>query len=189
MGRGDVRRIDIKEFREAGYLQEANRRFFHPLGLALEITVEADGTERLGGVWDYRDDPEGMLFGDHYGADPDKVARVDREWAEHAEYRQREHGFVVQPCGAGPARPAEELASALERIADDERIVRDMFFPLGPDDPTLVPHAQANVRHAAQRLRDRQEEATAERESSRVRREDFGDEMVTKPEGEEPKKC
>jgi 8-oxo-dGTP pyrophosphatase MutT (NUDIX family) len=55
--------IDIKEFREAGFLQEANRRFFHPRGLALEVVVEDDGTERLGGMWDYREDPEGMLFG------------------------------------------------------------------------------------------------------------------------------
>ncbi len=55
----EIKRIDIKEFREAGYLQEANRRFFHPLGLALEITRHEDGTETLSGVWDYRDDPEG----------------------------------------------------------------------------------------------------------------------------------
>ena len=59
----DIKRIDIKEFREKGFLQEANRKFFHPLGLALEIVIEEDGSERLGGVWDYRDDPEGMFFG------------------------------------------------------------------------------------------------------------------------------
>ncbi len=61
----DVKRIDIKEFRSKGFLQEANRLFFHPLGLALEVIInEEDGSEKLGGVWDYRDDPEGMLFGD-----------------------------------------------------------------------------------------------------------------------------
>ena len=60
----DVKRIDIKEFREKGFLQEANRLFFHPLGLALEVIInEEDGSETLGGVWDYRDDPEGMFFG------------------------------------------------------------------------------------------------------------------------------
>jgi len=57
-----TKRIDIKEFREEGFLQEANRQFFHPLGLALEIIQEEDGTESLGGVWDYRDDPEGIVF-------------------------------------------------------------------------------------------------------------------------------
>lgn len=58
-----IKRIDIKEFREKGFLQEANRLFFHPLGLALEVIVD-DKTkdEKLGGIWDYRDDPEGMAF-------------------------------------------------------------------------------------------------------------------------------
>jgi len=57
--------MDIKEFREFGFLQEANRLFFHPLGLALEIMIDDEtGEECLGGIWDYRDDPEGMAFGD-----------------------------------------------------------------------------------------------------------------------------
>lgn len=57
-----VKRIDIKEFRFLGFLQEVNRKFFHPLGLALEVIVNDDGTEELGGVWDYRDDEEGIFF-------------------------------------------------------------------------------------------------------------------------------
>ena len=62
----DIKRLDIKEFREKGFLQEANRLFFHPLGLALEIEIDdVTGIERLSSVWDYRDDPEGMLFGDN----------------------------------------------------------------------------------------------------------------------------
>lgn len=61
----DVKRINIKEFVEEGFLQEANRQFFHPLGLALEVIVEDDPSKewRLGGVWDYRDDTEGILYG------------------------------------------------------------------------------------------------------------------------------
>jgi hypothetical protein len=50
------------EFREQGYLQELNRQFFHPLGLALEVTVEEDGTEKLGGIWCYQEDPEGIQY-------------------------------------------------------------------------------------------------------------------------------
>jgi hypothetical protein len=57
-----IKRMDISEFREIGFLQEANRKFFHPHGLALEVVVEEDGTERLGGIWDYRDDPEGIFY-------------------------------------------------------------------------------------------------------------------------------
>jgi len=90
----EIKRINIKEFCEFGFLQEANRLFFHPLGLALEATIEwPEGiTEEekkkynseiehpnaiwsLGGVWDYRDDPEGMLFGEGI-IQEDKVLRV-----------------------------------------------------------------------------------------------------------------
>ena len=41
----DIKRIDIAEFRRLGLLQEANRRFFHPLGLALEVTIGKDDAE------------------------------------------------------------------------------------------------------------------------------------------------
>lgn len=59
----EVKFIDIKEFRLKGFLQEANRLFFHPLGLALAVHIHQDGTETLDGIWDYRDDPEGMFYG------------------------------------------------------------------------------------------------------------------------------
>lgn len=59
----EIKRMDIKEFREKGFLQEANRKFFHPLGLALEVIVDEEtGEESLGGVWDYSDDGEGMFY-------------------------------------------------------------------------------------------------------------------------------
>lgn len=61
----EIKYMDIKEFREKGFLQEVNRRFFHPLGLALSVEIDEDGLERLGKIWDYRDDPEGMLYGDY----------------------------------------------------------------------------------------------------------------------------
>lgn len=72
-----VNRIDIKEFRDRGYLQEANRLFFHPLGLALEVIIdEENGEVRLGGIWDNRDDPEGTVFIDF---DPGKAKMVAAE--------------------------------------------------------------------------------------------------------------
>ncbi len=60
-----IKRIDTAEFRRLGLLQEANRLYFHPRGLALEIIVGEDGTEHFGGVWDYREDQEGMAFADN----------------------------------------------------------------------------------------------------------------------------
>ena len=74
----DVKRIDIKEFREKGYLQEVNRRFLHRVGLALEVVVDDDGTERLGGIWDYREDPEGICFAEGMIND-DKAKFVQEE--------------------------------------------------------------------------------------------------------------
>jgi hypothetical protein len=60
----DIKSMEIKEFVEKGFLQEVNRKFFHPLGLALAVKDNEDGTWSLHEVWDYRDDPEGMFFGD-----------------------------------------------------------------------------------------------------------------------------
>lgn len=95
-----IKYMDIEEFRELGFLQEANRQFFHPLGLALEVVVDADGTWRLGGIQDYRDDPEGYLFAS--GGDADKQARVSAEYDRHRLVRQRLMGAVVQPIGYVP---------------------------------------------------------------------------------------
>jgi hypothetical protein len=55
--------ISVKEFRELGFLQELNRQFLHPLGLALEVRVDSDGNETLGDIWDFRTDPTGIFYG------------------------------------------------------------------------------------------------------------------------------
>jgi hypothetical protein len=57
-----VKCIDIAEFRDKGYLQEVNRQFLHPLGLALSVVINEDGSASLGGICDYRDDPEGVYY-------------------------------------------------------------------------------------------------------------------------------
>lgn len=53
--------MSVKEFRELGILQELNRAFLHPLGLALEVVVHDDGHEELGRIW-ATDDPEGFAY-------------------------------------------------------------------------------------------------------------------------------
>jgi hypothetical protein len=73
-----IKRMSPREFRELGYLQELNRRFLHPLGLALEIAIDEDGVERFGNVWDYRKDPEGLIYAPGM-IDPDKAERIRRE--------------------------------------------------------------------------------------------------------------
>lgn len=91
------RRMDIAEFREAGLLQEVNRRFFHPLGLALMVRRDSDGTEWLSGIWDARDDPEGIRFtSDHDLAR--KAGSVDALWAAREAVRRAALGYMVQPA-------------------------------------------------------------------------------------------
>lgn len=94
----DIKWMDLNEFLNDGYLQEVNRRFFHPLGLALSVETDEDGNVTgICGVWDYREDPEGMCFGNGYGDDPEKASKVQAVWDEHASYRQEHLGYVVQP--------------------------------------------------------------------------------------------
>lgn len=58
-----INTLSVEEFRELGYLQELNRQFLHPLGLALAVTIDDEGSEILGVIWDCREDPEGITFG------------------------------------------------------------------------------------------------------------------------------
>lgn len=99
------RNLDVREFRTLGYLQEVNRLFMHPLGLALSVAINEDGTEQLGPIWDYRDDPEGLGF----AAMPDlvdemhwKAARVEAERAAKVAKRAETLDAVdgVQPLPA-----------------------------------------------------------------------------------------
>lgn len=92
--------VPIKEFRDFGFIQEINRTFLHPMGMALEVIREDDGSMRLGGVWDSREDPEGYLFadsvvdGDEYNK---KIKRVNNYWIEKGQKRVEKLGFMIQP--------------------------------------------------------------------------------------------
>jgi hypothetical protein len=84
----DIKRMNIKEFVEGGFLQEVNRQFFHPLGLALEVATDADDSNwRLSGVWDYRDDPEGMFY-DMKDINEQKISNVQRLRGEKLQVRR-----------------------------------------------------------------------------------------------------
>lgn len=93
------RHMTITEFRELGYLREINRRMLHPMGLALEVTIRDDGSEFISGVWDERDDPEGILFDEASlvpeMAEQNRAGR--REWKQRAKTRRRLFGWMVQP--------------------------------------------------------------------------------------------
>jgi hypothetical protein len=98
----EIKRINIKEFREKGYLQELNRRFLHPLGLALEI-IDDNGIETLGGIWDYREDKEGMYY-DISNSDIERKNRfiknklfIDNEFEQRFKERKNILGFDIEP--------------------------------------------------------------------------------------------
>jgi len=92
--------LPAKDLLDLGVLQELNRRFMHPMGLALELVEHDDGTVTLGGVWDHRDDPEGMLFTDELLATPEaqrKFESVEALLEAHRETRVTRYGWQIQP--------------------------------------------------------------------------------------------
>jgi hypothetical protein len=89
-------KISVKDFREKGYLQELNRRFLHPLGMALQVTVRDDGQEFISGIWDQRNDPEGIIF-DESLIDVEKAKEVEKEFLEKSATRKNSLGYIIQP--------------------------------------------------------------------------------------------
>lgn len=74
----EIKYMDFNEFMEFGFLQEVNRKFFHPMGLAVEMNIDKETGKAtgLGRIWDFREDPEGIFFMEGM-IDKDKVKRVD----------------------------------------------------------------------------------------------------------------
>ena len=89
----EIKYADIKELRAFGIIHEINRQLLHPMGLALEISIDDDGNESLGGIWDYREDPEGIYFGE---LDTEKMQRFSEEFERRIEKRKELLGFGIQ---------------------------------------------------------------------------------------------
>jgi hypothetical protein len=53
-----TKKMPATEFRDLGYLQEVNRQFLHPLGLAMYVNAETGEY----GILDAREDLEGFIF-------------------------------------------------------------------------------------------------------------------------------
>ena len=106
----NVKQISITEFREKGYAQELNRRFLHPLGLALDIITDDDGDEHINGIWDNREDPEGFYFGFNDMTDTQlkpfkkRYKIVSEEIDKHVEHRMEmfDTGSPVEPIPSKP---------------------------------------------------------------------------------------
>ena len=76
-----------------------NRQFLHPLGLALEVIIDDEGEVFFGGVWDYRDDPEGLIYSEDAMDDQFiiRAKNVENLLDKKSVKRKEEFGWVVQP--------------------------------------------------------------------------------------------
>ena len=88
-------RMDLNEFRDQGYLQEVNRKFFHPLGLAMFAEFDDGGNVTALGVYDGRDDPEGWRF-EHLDLLPHAINIAAQE-TERSHARINALGYWIQP--------------------------------------------------------------------------------------------
>ena len=85
---------------ERGLLFELNRVVLHPLSLALSATTDDAGTVTgFGPLFDYRSDPDGMLFSDRQiesGMERLAKARAECQADEKAAVRLERFGSVIQ---------------------------------------------------------------------------------------------
>ena len=94
-----IKRMSAKEFTDSGLLFAVNHKVLHPLGLALEVAINEEGEYRFGGVKDYRDDPEGMLY--HESTLQNGAAKLkqymDERGDKDIEDRVAALGYTIQP--------------------------------------------------------------------------------------------
>ncbi|MCK9541093.1 MAG: hypothetical protein M0R03_03585 [Novosphingobium sp.] len=143
----DTKKIPAARFLyDTGLLFEINRRILHPFGLAMEIKYDdqegalsdADAIMTMSQeLWDYRDDPEGMIYGDESlknGGNKFKKF-LDAFGKEKLQQRMELLGFTIQPIGESQQnekvekeRPKEVKSSAIIPTADvsDEDIKKIM---------------------------------------------------------------
>jgi hypothetical protein len=95
--------MSVEEFVKGGYMQEANRQFFHPLGLALSCIIDdvSGKALSLGSIWDYRDSPEGLAYGKTVINDPEFQRKnkniAFKQKALHIPRKER-LGWIIQPA-------------------------------------------------------------------------------------------
>jgi len=92
--------MGLKRFMDSGLLQEVNREFLHPLGLALSLKInKSTGAVKFQGIWDARHDPEGIIFNEPELDTDDaraKAANVFKMRQEKAPARVAALGYIIQ---------------------------------------------------------------------------------------------
>ena len=100
--------MPVEEFLRLGYLQELNRQFLHPLGLAIQVNIDDDGTHKLGAIWDCREDPEGISFGEGV-INKEKSSFIEKEFLLRWGTRAAALGFAIQPVSTPATEPEPEI--------------------------------------------------------------------------------
>ena len=90
--------LDLNELRDSGLLQEVNRRFFHPIGLALAVIFDEDETPIDLSIVDAREDPEGILYAEITSTTANKFNAVEAVMKECHAKRYQALGYVYQPA-------------------------------------------------------------------------------------------
>lgn len=90
----EIKKMDISDFRRLGYLQELNRLFLHPLGLAIEVEILSDGTEVLSGILDSRDDPEGIMYDFANSSEERIITALDKSKYVISEFEKRQKARI-----------------------------------------------------------------------------------------------
>ena len=105
-----IKRIDdaAQFLSDTGLLFRINREILHPLGLAMEIqTWKYKGKQKAkftNKLWDYRRDPEGMLYADETFTEADQKHKLfmKKFGEKKLKERYKRLGYIIQP------HPAQE---------------------------------------------------------------------------------
>lgn len=118
-------KMSIKEFVNEGYLMEANRIFFHPLGLALTVIKDdEDGSVKFADFIQESTAKSGIFFPEKSFTEDKlkklrKIVHIKRLMAKR---RIMELGYVIQPIpGTSPIKIRKPTAKELEKTARIQR--------------------------------------------------------------------
>lgn len=131
----EPKKLDIAEFQQLGLLQEVNRRFFHPIGLALAIEVPTaeDTTPKYCpycgsnlGLWGHDDN----CANKDYKFCPFSLAYI-------IDSRDDPEGFIF--CKVNPVEAATRAHYYDMEVADRHRAREKLFQRARPDFVRLQP--------------------------------------------------
>jgi len=95
--------MPIKDFISYGYLQEVNRTFFHPLGLALSINYDdGENDSATLTILDCRDEEPPIIYGfkdrtaEEIVIARDKAVRVSEDMISRKNLRYKLLGFEIE---------------------------------------------------------------------------------------------